>query len=272
MTALAFLFSVFLARPCPFYILDEVEAALDDITSPFLKLLRTLRRPRAVHRRHPPEAHDGGRRLPLRRSMAGNGVSKVSPAACRRERARPRRARTATATRRPRSSAPAPRSLHVRRRSRRAWSAMRAWRGPSVWSGQRQVWRARRPSWAAQAYRGRARHRRRQRRRPAQCGCRRLSGHHRRAGQRRLRRAASRASGASAPSGCVGCVGSLGADRCGRQGGRARLTDRRAMPGGLGGDVNTGVRDFFFFFFFFFYIKKKYILDVSRDRLTPHRT
>src|SRR5262249_10924515 len=31
MVALAFLFAVFLARPCPFYILDEVEAALDDL-------------------------------------------------------------------------------------------------------------------------------------------------------------------------------------------------------------------------------------------------
>ena len=31
MTAIAFLFAVFLARPCPFYILDEVEAALDDL-------------------------------------------------------------------------------------------------------------------------------------------------------------------------------------------------------------------------------------------------
>jgi len=31
MTAVAFLFSLFLARPCPFYILDEVEASLDDI-------------------------------------------------------------------------------------------------------------------------------------------------------------------------------------------------------------------------------------------------
>jgi chromosome segregation protein len=30
MTAIAFLFSLFLARPCPFYILDEVEASLDD--------------------------------------------------------------------------------------------------------------------------------------------------------------------------------------------------------------------------------------------------
>ena len=30
LVALAFMFAVFLARPCPFYILDEVEAALDD--------------------------------------------------------------------------------------------------------------------------------------------------------------------------------------------------------------------------------------------------
>ena len=41
MTALAFLFAVFLARPCPFYILDEVEAALDDLNlDRFLGLLR----------------------------------------------------------------------------------------------------------------------------------------------------------------------------------------------------------------------------------------
>ena len=40
MTALAFLFAVFLARPCPFYILDEVEAALDDLNiNRFLALL-----------------------------------------------------------------------------------------------------------------------------------------------------------------------------------------------------------------------------------------
>jgi chromosome segregation protein len=42
MTAIAFLFSVFLARPCPFYILDEVEAALDDLNiGRFLDLLET---------------------------------------------------------------------------------------------------------------------------------------------------------------------------------------------------------------------------------------
>ena len=68
MTALAFLFAVFLARPCPFYILDEVEAALDDLNlDRFLALLRRYCRPRAVHRDHPPEAHDGGRRLAVRR-------------------------------------------------------------------------------------------------------------------------------------------------------------------------------------------------------------
>jgi chromosome segregation protein len=41
MTAIAFLFSVFLAKPCPFYILDEVEAALDDLNiTRFLDLLQ----------------------------------------------------------------------------------------------------------------------------------------------------------------------------------------------------------------------------------------
>src|SRR4029079_11256992 len=41
MTAIAFLFSVFLAKPCPFYILDEVEAALDDLNiTRYLDLLQ----------------------------------------------------------------------------------------------------------------------------------------------------------------------------------------------------------------------------------------
>ena len=45
LTALAFLFAVFLARPCPFYILDEVEAALDDLNiDRFLTLLRSRSR------------------------------------------------------------------------------------------------------------------------------------------------------------------------------------------------------------------------------------
>ena len=44
MTAIAFLFSLFLARPCPFYILDEVEASLDDVNiRRFLSLIRKYR-------------------------------------------------------------------------------------------------------------------------------------------------------------------------------------------------------------------------------------
>jgi chromosome segregation protein len=44
LAALAFLFAVFRARPSPFYVLDEVEAALDDSNlRRFLRLVRTLR-------------------------------------------------------------------------------------------------------------------------------------------------------------------------------------------------------------------------------------
>jgi chromosome segregation protein len=45
LAALAFLFGVFRARPSPFYILDEVEAALDDSNlRRFLRLVETFRR------------------------------------------------------------------------------------------------------------------------------------------------------------------------------------------------------------------------------------
>jgi chromosome segregation protein len=78
MTALAFLFAVFLARPCPFYILDEVEAALDDLNiDRFLTLLRGFS-DRAqfivvTHQKRTMEAADCLYGV----SMAGNGVSKV---------------------------------------------------------------------------------------------------------------------------------------------------------------------------------------------------
>ncbi|MHB1412304.1 MAG: chromosome segregation protein SMC [Thermoleophilia bacterium] len=42
LVAIAFLFAIFLARPAPFYILDEVEAALDDVN--ITRLLNMLRR------------------------------------------------------------------------------------------------------------------------------------------------------------------------------------------------------------------------------------
>jgi len=78
MTALAFLFAVFLARPCPFYILDEVEAALDDLNlDRFLALLRRYS-DRAqfiviTHQKRTMEAADWLYGV----SMGADGVSKV---------------------------------------------------------------------------------------------------------------------------------------------------------------------------------------------------
>ncbi len=78
MTALAFLFAVFLARPCPFYILDEVEAALDDLNlDRFLALLRRYAgRAQFIvitHQKRTMEAADWLFGV----SMGGDGVSKV---------------------------------------------------------------------------------------------------------------------------------------------------------------------------------------------------
>jgi chromosome segregation ATPase len=78
MTALAFLFAVFLARPCPFYILDEVEAALDDLNlDRFLALLRRhSHRAQFIvitHQKRTMEAADWLYGV----SMGNDGVSKV---------------------------------------------------------------------------------------------------------------------------------------------------------------------------------------------------
>jgi chromosome segregation protein len=78
MTAIAFLFAVFLAKPCPFYILDEVEAALDDPNlTRFLDLLRRYA-DRAqfiivTHQKRTMEAADTLYGV----SMGDDGVSKV---------------------------------------------------------------------------------------------------------------------------------------------------------------------------------------------------
>jgi chromosome segregation protein len=78
MTALAFLFAVFLAKPCPFYVMDEVEAALDDLNiSRFLELLDTYN-DRAqfivvTHQKRTMEAADSLYGV----AMGGDGVSKV---------------------------------------------------------------------------------------------------------------------------------------------------------------------------------------------------
>jgi chromosome segregation protein len=78
MTALAFLFAVFLAKPCPFYVLDEVEAALDDLNiDRFLELLRGYSgRAQFIvvtHQKRTMEAADSLYGV----SMGGDGISKV---------------------------------------------------------------------------------------------------------------------------------------------------------------------------------------------------
>jgi chromosome segregation protein len=78
MTALAFLFAVFLARPCPFYILDEVEAALDDLNiDRFLELLRSYSSHAqfivVTHQKRTMEAADSLYGV----SMSSDGISKV---------------------------------------------------------------------------------------------------------------------------------------------------------------------------------------------------
>jgi chromosome segregation protein len=78
LVALAFMFAVFLARPCPFYILDEVEAALDDSNiDRFLSLVRAYAdRTQFIvvtHQRRTMEAAD----VLYGVSMGKDGVSRV---------------------------------------------------------------------------------------------------------------------------------------------------------------------------------------------------
>jgi chromosome segregation protein len=78
LVALAFMFAVFLAKPCPFYILDEVEAALDDANiDRFLQLLRQYcDRAQFIVVTHQKRTMDAADCL-YGVSMAGDGVSKV---------------------------------------------------------------------------------------------------------------------------------------------------------------------------------------------------
>ena len=75
LTALAYLFAVFRSRPSPFYVMDEVEAALDDVNlHRFLGLDPGVPQGRAADRGVAPEAHDGGRRLPARGEHAARRI------------------------------------------------------------------------------------------------------------------------------------------------------------------------------------------------------
>jgi chromosome segregation ATPase len=78
LVALAFVFAVFLARPCPFYILDEVEAALDDANiDRFLQLVRRFSdRAQFVIVTHQKRTMDAADVL-YGVSMGSDGVSKI---------------------------------------------------------------------------------------------------------------------------------------------------------------------------------------------------
>ena len=76
--AISFLFALFLAKPCPFYLLDEVEAALDDANiGRFVELLRRYAdRAQFVvitHQKRTMEAAD----VLYGVTMGGDGVSQV---------------------------------------------------------------------------------------------------------------------------------------------------------------------------------------------------
>jgi chromosome segregation protein len=78
LTAVAYLFAIFKARPSPFYVLDEVEAALDDTN--LQRLLRVFEELREIsqlivitHQRRTMEAADALYGV----SMRGDGVSQV---------------------------------------------------------------------------------------------------------------------------------------------------------------------------------------------------
>jgi chromosome segregation protein len=78
LVALAFVFAVLMARPCPFYILDEVEAALDDINlDRFLRLVRRFaERSQFIVVTHQKRTMDAADVL-YGISMGGDGVTKV---------------------------------------------------------------------------------------------------------------------------------------------------------------------------------------------------
>ncbi len=78
LVALAFVFAVFLARPCPFYILDEVEAALDDANiDRFLQLIRRFSdRAQFIVVTHQKRTMDAADVL-YGVTMGGDGVTKV---------------------------------------------------------------------------------------------------------------------------------------------------------------------------------------------------
>ena len=75
LVALSLLFGIFLTKPSPFCLLDEVDAPLDDANiGRFVRMLNPVQEQDAVHRHHAQPAHDDrGSRRRLRRHDAGAG-------------------------------------------------------------------------------------------------------------------------------------------------------------------------------------------------------
>jgi chromosome segregation ATPase len=98
LVALAFLFAVFLARPSPFYILDEVEAALDDANiDRFLQLVRRFaKRAQFVIVTHQKRTMDAADVL-YGVSMGEGGITKVISRRLPRDEAEPEPAEAAEA-------------------------------------------------------------------------------------------------------------------------------------------------------------------------------
>ena len=125
--AISFLFALFLARPCPFYLLDEVEAALDDTNiGRFVELLRQYSdRAQFVvitHQKRTMEAAD----VLYGVTMGGDGVSQIVSRRLPREEAEAVSARLVSMAR---SWARA--SGRGRRRARAGGAARRLLRAPS---------------------------------------------------------------------------------------------------------------------------------------------
>ena len=117
MTALAFLFAVFLARAVPLLHPRRGRGgARRPQPRPLPGAAAPLLRPRAVHRDHPPEAHDGGRRLAVRRvdGRRRRLQGALAPAARRGRPRCPRSPRSPAVCSRPRG-ARLERSVHRRR-------------------------------------------------------------------------------------------------------------------------------------------------------------
>jgi chromosome segregation protein len=118
---LAFVFAIFRARPSPFYVLDEVDAALDDVNlQRLLKVIRSFRGHAQIimvtHQKRSMEIAD----VLYGITMGPDAVTKVVAERLRDDRRRPHDAlETARATRPRREDAPAGTSRTTRGTRRR---------------------------------------------------------------------------------------------------------------------------------------------------------